>query len=38
MSTVPANKIECNRGNPDGRNPECHDGEVVCCFAVGGGT
>jgi hypothetical protein len=44
MSTIPAKEIECNRDNPDGRNPECaapenlsHDGEDVC-FAEGDGT
>jgi hypothetical protein len=45
MSTIPAEKIECNRDNPDGRNQFCalpanrnHDGEEVCRFAVGGCT
>ncbi len=45
MSTIPAEKIECNRDNPDGRNQvfvppanRTHDGEHVCRFAVGGGT
>jgi hypothetical protein len=45
MSTVTAEKIECNRDNPDARNRECappanhsHDGEEACRFAKGGGT
>jgi hypothetical protein len=45
MSTIPAEKIECNRDNPDGRSQVCAlpvnyscNGEDVCRFAVGGGT
>jgi hypothetical protein len=45
MSTIPAEKIECTRDNPDGRykicalpaNPTLY-GEEVCRFAVGDGT
>jgi hypothetical protein len=44
MSAIPANTIEHNRDNPDGRNQACplanhsYDGEELYCFAVGGGT
>lgn len=42
--SVPANKVERNRDNPDGRNhlcappPNTAQGDVVFCFALGGGT
>jgi hypothetical protein len=45
MSTIPAETIECNRDNPDGRIRVCappanhsYDVEEVYCFALGGGT
>jgi hypothetical protein len=44
MSATPTKKIGPDRDNPDGRNHiiapanHSHDGEDVCCFAVGGGT
>jgi hypothetical protein len=44
MSATQTKKIGPNRDNPDGRNHivaranHSHDGEDVCCFAVGGGT
>jgi hypothetical protein len=45
MSTIPAEKIERNRDNPDGRNRACvsptshgYDGEEIYRFAAGGGT
>jgi len=45
MSTIPANKIQRNRHDSDGRNHMCappanhtYDGEEVRCFALGGGT
>jgi hypothetical protein len=45
MSTIPAEKIECNRNNPAGRDHVCappanhtYDGEEVRCFALGDGT
>jgi hypothetical protein len=45
MSAIPAEKIEHERDNPDGRNHVCappanhtYDGEEVYCFTLGGGT
>jgi hypothetical protein len=45
MSTIPAEKIERSRDNPDGRISVCappanhsHDGEELYCFALEGGT
>jgi hypothetical protein len=42
---IPASKVERNRDNPDGRNHLCApppqtygDGDVVFCFALGGGA